>query len=363
MTRGLSLYLDLLRFASACVVLLAHLSFVRASGGVLWQLKTLASDAVALFFVLSGFVIAHVIATREHRAYDYALARLARMLSVALPAVLLTVVLDAVGAAIAPSAYRPPGWPFVSGSLVWQYLGASLFVNRFWWADIGFGSNFPYWSLCFEVWYYALFGLFVFAPRGWRWPAVIALGAVVGPSVLSLLPVWLLGVGTYRLSQGGRIGRAAGWGLWLGSIAGFIAYAAFVARHGRLSGPLFPAQNTPDLVDFYLVGGLSALHVLGFAALVPGSVLAAALERIARPLRWCAGATFSLYCFHAPILLFLTVVLPLPALPLARWAILLPVLLALVFALAGLTERRKAGWRRWLDGGLRGLGLGPRPVG
>ncbi len=362
-SRGLSLYLDLLRFASACVVMLAHLSFMRASGGVLWQLRTVASDAVALFFVLSGFVIAYVIATRESHAYDYALARLSRMLSVALPALLLTAALDALGAAIAPLAYGQPGWPFQPGALLWQYFGAAGFVSRFWLLDLGFGSNFPYWSLCFEVWYYALFGLFVFAPPGWRWPAILALGAVVGPSILSLLPVWLLGVAAYRVCQGGRLGPGAGWLVWLGSIAGFAAYAAFVARYGRLSGPLFPAQNTPNLVDFYLVGLLSALHVVGFAALVPGSVIEAALGRVAGPLRWCAGASFSIYCFHAPVLLFLSAVLPLPSLPLARWAILLPLLLALLFALAAVTERRKAGWRRVLDRGLRGLGLGPRPAG
>jgi len=354
-SRGLSLYLDLLRFASALVVLLSHLSFMRASGGVLWQLRSVASDAVAFFFVLSGFVIAHVIASREQRAYDYALARLARMLSVALPAVLLTLVLDTLGRALAPAAYQGPGWPFQSGEPVWQYLGALVFASRFWLLDLGFGSNFPYWSLCFEVWYYALFGLFVFAPRRWRWPAVAALGLVVGPSILSLLPVWLLGVGAHRLSRSGRIGRRGGWLLWLGSSAGLLAYSVFVAAEGRLSGPLFAAMNTPDFVDFYLVGGLAALHVLGFAALAPGSAMEAALGRIAGPLRWCAGASFSLYCFHAPILLFLATFLPLPAAPLARWAILLPLLLALIFALAAVTERRKAGWRRLLDRGLRSL--------
>ena len=46
----------------------------------------MGNDAVMVFFVLSGFVIAYTVDRGETRASDYALARLVRMYSLALPA-------------------------------------------------------------------------------------------------------------------------------------------------------------------------------------------------------------------------------------------------------------------------------------
>ncbi len=67
MNRGFSTYLDLLRFGAAVVVLMSHYGYERMSGGRwLWiRDLNLGSDAVIVFFVLSGFVIAHVAARPE----------------------------------------------------------------------------------------------------------------------------------------------------------------------------------------------------------------------------------------------------------------------------------------------------------
>ena len=57
------------------------------------------------FFVLSGFVIAYAAETRDPDARAFALSRLARLLSVTLPALALTAALDRVGADIFPALY------------------------------------------------------------------------------------------------------------------------------------------------------------------------------------------------------------------------------------------------------------------
>jgi peptidoglycan/LPS O-acetylase OafA/YrhL len=64
------------------------------------------------------------------------------------------------------------------------------------------GSNSPYWSLGFEVWYYIAFGGFVFSPHRWRWIVVSIVLVFIGPKVTLMFPVWLMGVATYRVCTG-----------------------------------------------------------------------------------------------------------------------------------------------------------------
>ena len=60
MQRTTSVYLDLLRFLAAAVVFAGHAYPQRLTGGVpaLWRFWSFGNDAVMVFFVLSGFVIA-----------------------------------------------------------------------------------------------------------------------------------------------------------------------------------------------------------------------------------------------------------------------------------------------------------------
>ncbi len=97
MNRTTSVYLDAVRLFAALVVVLTHLAYSRFSGGLLIELRTYGNDAVMVFFVLSGYVIAYTAATRDHELGTYTVNRLARLYSVALPAVLLTWLLDQMG--------------------------------------------------------------------------------------------------------------------------------------------------------------------------------------------------------------------------------------------------------------------------
>lgn len=70
MTSEVSIYLDAIRFTAAMVVFLGHVSGQRLTGGLLWQVGRYMDDAVIVFFVLSGFVIAHVASERELKLTD-----------------------------------------------------------------------------------------------------------------------------------------------------------------------------------------------------------------------------------------------------------------------------------------------------
>ncbi|MEM8755449.1 MAG: acyltransferase family protein, partial [Pseudomonadota bacterium] len=64
MNPRLSAHLDLLRVLAALVVLFSHFAYARFSRGDYLFVRewNLGSDAVVVFFVLSGYVVAHTAA-------------------------------------------------------------------------------------------------------------------------------------------------------------------------------------------------------------------------------------------------------------------------------------------------------------
>ena len=68
MNRGTSIYLDLVRLSAAIVVVITHLAYPELSGGTLQPWRLGGNDATMVFFILSGYVIAHVREEREERS-------------------------------------------------------------------------------------------------------------------------------------------------------------------------------------------------------------------------------------------------------------------------------------------------------
>ena len=199
MQAGLSVYLDLLRWIAAIMVVAGHLLTHPYWVGVPVPGIDFHNDAVIIFFVISEFVIAYVTQTRERQFGHYFCARLARLWSVAVPAIMLTILCDAIGLALRPQAYwfAPPDFLSVAVNAVFS----ALFANQFYLLDTPFqpGSNLPYWSMSYEFAYYLLFGV-VFLTRSvrrWFWAALIVY--LIGYRIVLLLPIWLAGVLVWRL--------------------------------------------------------------------------------------------------------------------------------------------------------------------
>jgi len=349
MAPALSLYLDFVRFSAAMIVFFGHISGDRFTGGLFWQFGLFMDEAVTVFFVLSGYVIAYVIDTRERSVEAYSAARAARVLSVAVPAVLLTFLLDTVGRTLRPDLYGL-WWGYQTDGQLWQFLSALLFIGRLWYMEVGVGSNLPYWSLHYEVWYYIIFAGLVFAPKRWRVPAVIGLLLLVGPPIVVLFPVWLMGVVAYRISASGQLGPVTGAFLALACLVLLFLLEFAKLRYGQL--PSMSVQ--PRMTNDYVVGLLFSAHLVGVQAAarrIPP--VPAFLEA---PIRWLAGATFTIYLLHLPVSQFLTTVVPWPP---DAWQTRLVIFgggLVILFAIAAGTERRKDIWRRgigWVTRSLR----------
>jgi peptidoglycan/LPS O-acetylase OafA/YrhL len=353
MTRSQSIHLDLLRgmaaltvFASHAVVLLGVPGALRPDAG---------HDAVIVFFVLSGFVIAHVAANRERDWRDFAVSRIARIYSVAVPALLLTLAIDLFLTGHGETTWSR-GYQLAQP---WKYLPFFLlFLTDIWFLGETAFSNLPFWSLCYEVWYYAAFAAATWLTGRWRLAALLAIAAVVGPRLWLLFPIWLLGVAVCRgqalrpLSPlHARLLLVASGALivvWLAAGA-TAALDAWIDRAtmGWVNAHL--RQSRYFLGD-WLLGLIVAVHVWAArdAAIDYG--------RLARPIALVAGASFTLYAAHYPLLGFWRHLLP--GWPLAVVA----AALGSVLLLSLVTERRKPALQRWLRRRLGRAPLSPLPA-
>jgi peptidoglycan/LPS O-acetylase OafA/YrhL len=347
--RSLSVYLDLIRVLAAAFVFFDHSPGY--TGGFLWRLSGFGHQAVMFFFVLSGFVIAYVTDIKERSGGEYAVNRLARIYSVALPALVLTIALYYLGKWIDPLAYPNLDGKLSSpGAMIFKAL---FFLNQSWSPTIIF-SNIPYWSLGYEVLYYVFFGLAVFTKGKTRLALLLLALLLMGPSVCMALPIWLMGVGCYKAYRHWTPSVEAAAVLFAASFPCMGVYmvpsirACLEAYSTGLIGPVAAAWLQPFAIHFfpdYLLGLAVAMNIVGFAHL-SGRVTVPAF--LAKGIQTLASYTFSLYLFHLPLLAFAALLLPAAKMP---WANLLACMVGvptLVILLGYLTEKRKRAYKDFL---------------
>lgn len=366
MHRNLSIYLDLIRFLAALLVFAVHANYQRFTGGLPGgnHFRDLGNDAVMVFFVLSGFVIAYTASQRETTLHEYAAGRLARLYSVAVPAIILTMVADAAGSVLDPSLYTGR-WDEYDDP--WGRLLASLsFTNELWFSYTRPFSNGPFWSLGYEAWYYALFGAAWFLRGPVRGLSVAGICLLVGPKILLLLPVWWLGVWAWRRATVAPPGLGASAVLCVGSLAVYLAFrlADGPDRLLQLSRAWLGAQTLYDQLSWsrhflssQVIGACVAAHFLGAVGLARRLPACPAL--IERPVRYAAGFTFALYLLHYPLLQFFAALTSAAGWQAQQAMVVAGGALAVVWLLGPGIERQKAPLKAWFLGWMAPL---PRPA-
>lgn len=360
MSRGLSGYLDALRVVAALVVLASHLAYPNFTDGVYLFLRelNLGSDAVVVFFVLSGLVIAYASENKDRTAGKFLFNRATRIYSVAIPAVLITIAFDRLGAALYPERYD--GWWYNAATIGETLFYGLTFTNE--WIGQGFrvGTNGPYWSLSYEVAYYLIFAAWFYGRGVRRVGLIVALCLVVGPKILLLAPAWILGVVTWRSIASGRAASmtiSTAWGLALlpllvyglalgNDIPGFLLRVTSDML-GLNGGRPFAILNFSDeFIWNALIGLLAAAHIIGVAGIAARRTSTATEPTaIGRTIRWWAGASFSIYLVHYPVLHFLGAALPRDMPMHLRHLGLLVGTLAVCLIAASLFERPLKMWR------------------
>ena len=304
MSKGFSIYLDLVRFLASCLVYLYH-SNQRLLVTDILPLSNYGHSSVIVFFVLSGFVISYITATKENKLSSYAASRVSRVYSVVIPALVLTLVLDSIGRQLYPELYSYPFDKFLI-----RTASSLLLTNEVWFVSITSFSNVPFWSICYEMWYYVAFALFMFFPRPVGTLMVVALAIVLGPKIVLLAPIWIAGVVLFRWQALRLVSEPLAWLLVLGSLAGIVAFHAadittqFANLFKDLVGPAWHAEFTFSkfFLSDYLLGLLVFMNFVGMRIVC--FRLEPLLLTVERPIRFLAGYTFSLYLLHQPLFLF-----------------------------------------------------------
>lgn len=318
-----SRFLDAARWMAAFAVVVAHVcTLVMKTGGagagyslpvlVMGTLGNIGHLAVVIFFVISGYLVGgqELLRLQDGAPLSirrFAIQRFSRIYTVLAPALLMTLVFDALGARFAngSGAYTdpPPAWmhPIESregvGTLIGNLLNLqTIFVEPF-------GSDGPLWSLANEWWYYVVFGLVLVSLAHNRAPAprmaaLAAAAVLIGvlPAAISLwFSLWLVGVALALL---GRRWPGLPYRIAVGlMITGFL-----VALLGMRLTELFWTQPQAVLNAYSLAVDATAAVAFGIALL---SANRADLRGTGQVHRTLAGFSFSLYAVHYPALLFL----------------------------------------------------------
>jgi peptidoglycan/LPS O-acetylase OafA/YrhL len=306
---GLSLWLDGFRVGAALAVFFGHavaLGMAPANWPAGWHRS--ADDAVTLFFVLSGLLIAASTLNRRRGPSHYALARLSRLYSVVLPCLAAVLAMDTLGMHLAADLYTP-AWQYPKLHLYLPF--HLLFLGETWLGPIQPFSALPYWSLAYEAWYYLLFGWLVFTRGGMRWLGAVILCLLMGPAMLLLLPLWLLGVALHAWLPHSHLGR---WPARVLLLALPVLYAAFVLSGARAACDAASAALYVHLAQQLPVpfAAGSSVHVLADlpVALLCALLLLAARHAalgwpawLARVVRALAARSFTFYLLHYSTLL------------------------------------------------------------
>jgi peptidoglycan/LPS O-acetylase OafA/YrhL len=339
MNQGTSTYLNLLRLMAAVTVVLFHSTSMWTPGQftcfVSW-----GQQAVLVFFVLSGYVIAWVSDQKENNFITYASSRAARMYSVVVPALIITFVVDAIGRKLAPDFYYGANWGYSDKNEIRQFIRALFFVNEIWWSRSVPGSNNSYWSLGYEVPYYIVFAALLFAPRKLRLLIAALILCFFGPRVTALFFVWLMGVVAFRWGTCLRITSLWAAVIWLGTIVTFV-----VLRSLNIA-VLFEQNRAYDFLLDYLIGACIATNIIcayHFFAIYGTHVS----QKIHQIINWFAGATFTIYLLHFPLGQFLIAVYGKKIDDFVAASMFVTLLFIILFLIAQFTERKKEPWRRF----------------
>jgi peptidoglycan/LPS O-acetylase OafA/YrhL len=351
MNRTFSLYLDFVRFMAALSVLLFHASgfdCMTAETGV----GRYGREAVVVFFVLSGFVIAYTAQRKDHTLAEYSIHRISRIYSVVLPALLITVIVDRFGIALHPEFYveydAQSSWPI-------RLLISVFCLNEWGFWSVQFFSNVPYWSISYEIGYYILFGIGFYLKGRMSWLLLSAFGVLAGPRVLLLLPIWLLGVWVYRSQWLSRMSRKTAVIAIVGSLIGWavVVDGGWAGRVGDWLSELIGAQlwriglgwSRFFLTD-YLVGILVAINFSAVRVIVADANVTSV--PLIKAIRLLSLLTFPLYLLHQPLLLFFASLSPTQLSVTARFVLVVVSTLGAVAIVTPLCEFLRAQMRVFL---------------
>lgn len=341
MPRALSIYLDLLRFFSALTVMFFHANYPRFDGEWLYHFKIYGHDAVIVFFVLSGFVIAYTANHKDCNLRTYATHRLGRLYSVAFPALILTLILDFFGKQFNMDMYTGP--QYQSSEPILRFLSNLFYVNEIWFESWRAFSNGPYWSISYEFWYYVIFASYFYFSGFIRWSLVGISMFICGPKILLLFPVWLAGVAAFYACKKVRLTIPFAYFLVIFTVLLYMLYKfnaveiSLIKTAQHYLGKDFLHNElhwSRRFLSDYILGAIFFFHILAMHTICRSFSFNSYFEKA---VKYAAGVSFAIYLLHYPLLQFYGSLM-------FNGKIVVGLTLVTIFLLAPITEGSKKVW-------------------
>jgi peptidoglycan/LPS O-acetylase OafA/YrhL len=300
--------LEMLRGIAALLVVLYHtqsIFFTHYGATAFRGIFSAGSRGVDLFFVLSGFIIAHVHwadVGRPWRLRNYAFNRIARIYPAVWIMTAFAIVIYATGFGGHEKAAKLTDWGVISGALLLPYAGDAL-VN-------------VTWTLKYEIFFYLIFATLILDRRvgvallgAWQ-GAVLIVSLFVSPHLMELS-------GFYFRSLCLEFSIGLGCAVLVGS-PGFLT----VMRHPPIQWGLLSAGVAAFIAGMAtdsLTDSAGIFCAIGAGAIIIGLI---ALEhsgriKVSNTLVFFGGASYSIYLVHfSAITLFAVLLGHVHALPL-----------------------------------------------
>ncbi len=304
-----SIYLDVIRFAAAVGIAVAHLTQPFFSEG--WPLLVdKAKAGLVALFLLSGMVIRYVTVVRKGEGKDFVVDRVSRVYSVVLPALLFTVIASYLARA-ANSGFYNAHWGADMNRPVLRIFLNLIFFAQSWnwtWAPL---SNEPFWTLSYEVFYYAMYGVLLYLSGVKRWVWFLLLCVLAGQHIMLLLPLWLFGCLLHDLYQRLRVMKTpipVHLGFLAVAIAGYFGLPVLV--RGLITAKnvvtrFFLAHHHQPInlhwAYIYYAIGLPLGFVLLWSMLLLDRLKVNDKTSLVRSIRILSEATFPIYLIHFPL--------------------------------------------------------------
>jgi peptidoglycan/LPS O-acetylase OafA/YrhL len=355
-----SIYLDFVRFTAALVVLIGHTSGGSMTGGFLWQLGSYGQTAVMAFFVLSGYVIGFVAINKETTIKDYFIARASRIYSVVIPAIIITFLCNEFGGALIRSEYTGP-WNQNEPMEYERYLLTLFMTQDIWGLKLSPTNNGPFWSISFEVFYYAFFAVLFYIRDYIKILILSLLFMASGPTIVILFPLWLIGYYAYRVHHQGEFKPNT----HVANILLFFSAMLLVLspQYREYFDYSIKGISRDSIFGDYLDAFAIFIHILMIPIVF--KKYGEFLLKMGRYITFLAALTFSLHLFHQPLVRFFAGISPFIEKPgsLSNVAFVYLTTFSVVLLVGVPAERSKKHLNYLIRGGIKNLNLGQKGPG
>jgi peptidoglycan/LPS O-acetylase OafA/YrhL len=294
-----SLFLDFIRISAALIVLYGHavLIFFGDINDNPFLVSNMRHFAVVLFFVLSGYVIGFTTKINNRGAKQYAVARLSRLSSMVIPALVVSFVIECTLNFLTSNRFQID---FIS---ILRYLISASFMNEFWLFSSAPRINGALWSVSFEFYFYLIFGVYFFTNTRFKKVTYTTLACLfAGPKILVMFPIWIVGYCAFIYNE--KLFKYKSYFLFCSFF--FITFLCYLylPPYPYLLGykPFYFANQF--LTDF-ITGILFGFSII----LLPDYKSLNISDRFIKQFRKIADYTFPIYVLHYPILKLSKVVL------------------------------------------------------